>query len=103
MRRGSSVHHDAQQLWRGTMSSNVFQEFSTANFLAGKIRQTWGRNVEHWETLKDRGNDALKRGDLQSAAELYRQSALSTLGPNESGIAAAFAEVLASWPPDSSR
>jgi|LauGreDrversion4_2_1035121.scaffolds.fasta_scaffold328134_1 tetratricopeptide (TPR) repeat protein len=85
------------------MNINVFQEFSAANFLAGKMRKTWGRNVEHWETLKDRGNDALKRGDLQSAAELYHQSALSTLGPNQSGIADAFTEVLASWPPDSSR
>jgi len=82
-------------------NSNLFQQFSCAEYLADKTRQQW--TVEPWKILKDRGNDALKLGDLQSAAKLYQQSAVSTLAPHDSGVAAAFARALASWPPHSSR
>ena len=54
-----------------------------------------------WEGFKDRGNEALKRGEHLHAARLYKQAAQLALGPLDGGMVHAFITALESWPEDS--
>ena len=75
----------------GMQDKRDWQAFSLAESLSEGIDPAWERH-------KALGNEALKLGNHDRAAEHYRKAHIIALGAVDGGAIAAFVEALESWP-----